>query len=353
MYRLLLFFQIQRFIHCVSMILWFRNVLCGMVWLTVVLCTFLPSVLTASFTLYEEWDSPEMTYCSYYTRIKLQELTTLSDTTDLTDESWILQGDAIVLIEQLLDNNLLLSVPTIENLSTLLSSPEPYTLLDFYVYTPSKQQEINRFQYHLQGHRALLLFLHDTWRIYDPVKITFPYRQSFASYFEKHITPDMYPYVRTFSYSVVPEMRDQVDALFVVPDEAEPDAALKKSFSQYEFAITYDADWMPVRYRAKQDMTIAWNGTITVFVWSWTEIVADDGSAFSIDLLAFDEQWWLIFPGKTLLFSKPILFLDATQEAYELSSFASFACTEPWVVIVPHTGTVSLGICRSGLFGRE
>lgn len=343
----------HRFTHCLSMILWLRTVLWGIAWLIVVLCTFFPSDVSALFTLYEEWEDVDMTYCSYYTRTKLQELTWFPETQDQQQEAWILQWDAIVLIEQLLKNNNAVLIKTVATLAQLLPNPEPYTLLDFYVYTPNKQNEINRFEYHLQGHRAMLLFLHETWWIYDPVKITFPYRQSFESYRADYITPERFPYVRSLSYRVADERRQDVDALFTVsqPDDA-AETSLKQAFSRDWFSITYDDGWIPKSYRATQDLYIAWNETITIFVWSWTEIIADDGSPFSIDLLVFDEQWWLTLPWKTLLFSKPILFLDATQAAYALESFTNTVCSDAWVVIVPHTGTVSLGICRSGLWGR-
>ncbi len=350
--RLILFFQRKHFIQFTYMIMWLRSALIGSVWLIIVLCTFFLSPITvATFTLYEDWGSSEMTYCSFYARTKFQELTWLPETNELIQEHWILQWDAIVLIEQLLNNDSLVALQDNNTLSQKMSDPEPYTLLDFYVYTPSKQKELNRFDYQMQWHRALLLFLHDVWRIYDPVKITFPYRQTLDSYWEQKITPDMYPYVRSISYSVVEEVRPDVDALFVVPDIYEWVSHLKKVFSQDWFITTYDDAWMPISYRASQDLSIVWNDAITIFVWSWTEIKADDASPFSIDLLVFDEQWWLILPWKTLLFSKPILFLDATQEAYELTAFDHYTCTDPWVVIVPHTGTVSLGVCRSGLFG--
>lgn len=352
--RILLFlFQRKHFIQFAYMIMWLRSASLGSVWLIIVLCTFFLSPITvATFTLYEDWGSSEMTYCSFYARTKFQELTWLPETTDSTNEQWILQWDAIVLIEQLLNTNSLVALQDYSTLLQKMSDPEPYTLLDFYLYTPSKQKEINRFDYQMQWHRALLLFLHDIWRIYDPVKISFPYRQTLDTYWEQTITADMYPYVRNISYSVEDSVRSDVDALFAVPENNENHAPVKKKFSQDWFITTYDDAWMPKGYLAVQDLYIAWNDTITVFVWSWTEIKADDASPFSIDLLVFDEQWWLILPWKTLLFSKPILFLDATQEAYELTALHNHTCTDPWVVIVPHTGTVSLGVCRSGLFGR-
>lgn len=352
--RILLFlFQRKHFIQFAYMIMWLRSASLWSVWLIIALCTFFLSPITvATFTLYEDWGSSEMTYCSFYARTKFQELTWMPETKELTQEHWILQWDAIVLIEQLLNNDSLVALQDNKTLSQKMSDPEPYTLLDFYVYTPSKQKQLNRFDYQMQGHRAVLLFLHDAWRIYDPVKITFPYRQTLDTYREQKITPDMYPYVRSISYSVAEEVRPDVDALFVVPDIYEWVSPLKKVFSQDWFITTYDDAWMPISYRASQDLSIVWNDAITIFVWSWTEIKADDASPFSIDLLVFDEQWWLTLPWKTLLFSKPILFLDATQEAYELTAFDHYTCTDPWVVIVPHTGTVSLGVCRSGLFGR-
>lgn len=75
------------------------------------------------------------------------------------------------MIEEGLEKDLLVSfADPFQDLAPSFGALQPYTLFDLYIYTPHADDTLTPTDYLLQGHRAILLYADDMWRVLDAIR---------------------------------------------------------------------------------------------------------------------------------------------------------------------------------------
>lgn len=313
--------------------------------------------------------SHEMTYCSLITKVNLQRFTWLPATTTFGDAQKILQGDAIRLIEWWLASNSFVPLDDlVVDMEAYFPERDAYTLFDLYIYTPHPDEEVSAQEYLFQWHRVVLLWVHDTWWVMDPLRGNTASRQSWDIY-KQYIDPTAYLFVYHEQYAFA----DWYALDFSVDETTKSNRDVEDLTSLVYKGIIVselDATFMPLASTFLSNVTLL-KEYVKVFFPAGAIIKSTDGSPFNMWLLTThlyrNEKKEIIMKitlsGKKLLFSSPVEVTFSLDVAFPEQKWTKYVVKMAWAwhdwcidafdkkgasVIIAQDDSLTFPICRTG-----